>query len=60
MYLRPFARRTITFHTSTPCPIAAARDGATPRDHPSQGHRMARLQQLFIRCHAIRQMNVPQ
>ena len=38
MYLRPFARRTITFHTSTPCPIAAARDGATPRDHPSQGH----------------------
>ena len=38
MYLRPFAG-LIMFHTSTPCPIAAAarwRDAAGP--HPSQGH----------------------
>ena len=38
MYLRADPALGITFHTSSPCPIGQPRDGATPRDHPSQGH----------------------
>ena len=47
----------VTFHTSSPV-RSLHRDGATPRD--TRPKALARLQKLFIRCHAVRQMNVPQ
>ena len=58
MYLRPFDGLDYVpyFHPlSDRCSRAMARRRGTTRPKA-----MARLQQLFIRCHAIRQMNEPQ
>ena len=38
MHLRAVAALRLTFHYFLPCPIGQPRDGATPRDHPSQSH----------------------
>ena len=55
MYLGLTRRSSVTFHTFSP--VRSASRAMARRRGTTRPKAMARLQQLFIRCHAVRQMN---